>query len=129
MPAALPPLLHGPYRPLSVQVGDRTHCYLRDALVVITSWSDALITWPRCQPVGQRGGSGLLLDGDLIRAVKSESAQAVMAHWGVTAGVVWRWRKVLGVTNYNNLESQKAIREAAKKGAMTIKARGFAVKE
>ncbi len=83
----MPPLLHGPYQPPRLQVGKRALCHLRDALVVITSRTDAPISWPRCRALGHHGGSGLLLDGDLIRAVRCESAQAIKAWWGVTDGV------------------------------------------
>src|SRR5262245_28837201 len=65
-----------------------------------TSWTDALIPWPRCRSLDPpRGGCGLLLAGDLVRAVRHESAAAVRRWWGVTVGVVWRWRKALGVVN------------------------------
>jgi len=50
-----------------------------DCLVRVTSWTDAPISWPRYQPIGQRGGCGLLLDDDLARAVRRESATAIMA--------------------------------------------------
>jgi hypothetical protein len=87
-------LLHGPYRAPRLRVGDPATCLLRDCKVVVTSWTDAPIPWPRCRPLDQPlGGSGLLLAGDLARAVRQESAAAVMHWWGVTAGVVWRWRK------------------------------------
>jgi hypothetical protein len=78
-------------------VGDRTFCLLRDQDVVITSWTDAQISWPRCRALHHRGGSGLLLDDELARAVRNESALAIGYWWGVTDGVVWRWRKILGV--------------------------------
>jgi hypothetical protein len=55
-------LLHGPYTPPALKPGDRSHCHLRDATVVITSWSDALTPWPRCRALGNRGGLGLLVD-------------------------------------------------------------------
>src|SRR5262249_42500207 len=88
-------LLHGPYRAPALAKGDRATCLLRDQEVVVTIFTDAPIPWPRCQPVGQRGGSGLLLDEELARAVRCESAAAIMHHWGVTSGVVWRWRRAL----------------------------------
>jgi len=49
-----------------------------------------------------------LLDDELARAVRHESATAIMAWWGVTVAVVWRWRKVLGVTFINNEGSRRA---------------------
>jgi hypothetical protein len=69
----------------------------QDRLCVVTTWSDPPISWPRCQPMGQRGGHGLLFEGQLIQAVRTESALAICFWWGVSEGVVWRWRKVLGI--------------------------------
>ena len=83
MPTPLPTqLLHGPYQAPRLQVGARTHCLLRDCEVTVTSWTNAPIPWPRCQPVGQRGGCGLLLDEELARAVRCESASAIAYWWG-----------------------------------------------
>src|SRR5262249_30547714 len=96
-------LLHGPYQAPPLRRGDRATCLLRDGDVVITGWSDARISWPRCRAVGTRGGgSGLLLDEELARAVRHESAAAIGYWWGVSEGVVWRGRQALGVTRTNN---------------------------
>jgi hypothetical protein len=108
-------LLRGPYRAPRLRVGDHAACRLRGE-VVVTSWTDAPIPWPRCRAFGTHGGgSGLLLAGDLVKAVRQESAAAVMHWWGVTSGVVWRWRKALGVKT--NEGSRRLTRIAAAKGA------------
>jgi hypothetical protein len=71
-------LLHGPYRPPALHVGDRAVCLYRDCDVVITSWSDARISWPRYRGLGtQGGGNGLLVDEELPRAVRLESSLAL----------------------------------------------------
>jgi hypothetical protein len=68
--------------------------------VVITGWTYARISWPRCRrPVG-RSHPSLLLDGELARAVRTEAAAAVMFWWGVS--VVHRWRRFLDVTRTSN---------------------------
>jgi hypothetical protein len=86
--------------------------------VVITSWSDGRISWPRCRTLGHRGGSGLLVDEELARAVRSESAAALMYWWGVSCNAVWSWRKALGVEGRSGTEgSRRLIRAAAEKGA------------
>src|ERR1700722_8149266 len=82
-------LLHGPYNAPALHRGDRATCHLRGD-VRITSWADARISWPRCQVLKGRGGCGLLLDDELARAVRTESAAAVSYWWGVSEGVVWR---------------------------------------
>jgi hypothetical protein len=95
-------LLHGPYRPPPVRRGDRAVCLFRDGEVVVTGWSDARISWPRCWLIGtQGGGSGLLVDEELARAVRTESALAVRYWWGVSWAAVSNWRRALGVEKLN----------------------------
>jgi hypothetical protein len=94
-------LLHGPYIPPALRRGDRATCLFRDDDVLITSWSDGRISWPRCQRPGQKGGSGLLVDEELARAVRLESSLAVQYWWGVRAETVWRWRQALDVPQMN----------------------------
>lgn len=75
-------LLFGPYTPPPLRKGDRTTCLYRDCDVVVTAWSDGRIPWPRCRALDSRGhGSGILVDAELARAVRKESAAAVM-YWG-----------------------------------------------
>jgi hypothetical protein len=95
-------LLHAPYTPPALRRGDRATCLVRDADVVITSWSDARISWPRCRAVGRGGaGSGLLVDEELARAVRLESSLALQHWFGINAETVWRWRRILGVPKWN----------------------------
>jgi hypothetical protein len=110
-------LLHGPYEAPPLYRGDRATCLLRGGEVVITSMSDGPIPWPRCRALDSRGGSGLLLAGDLIRAVQTESAAAVGHWWGVSEGVVWRWRLALGIERADTEGSRRLIDAASEKGA------------
>ena len=72
-------LLFGPYTAPPLRRGDRASCLYRDGLVVVISWTDAPIPWPRCRALdGPGGGSGLLVDEELARAVRRESAVSIM---------------------------------------------------
>jgi hypothetical protein len=125
-PTTPPRLLAGPYPPPSLRRGDRTFCLYRDADVTVTSWTSAPIPWPRCcRPGTHGGGSGLLVTEELARAVRTESAAAVCYWWGVTPGVVWRWRKELGVTRTNNEGTRQLIQAAAEAGAEALRYRGL----
>jgi hypothetical protein len=93
---------HGPYHAPPFKRGDRATCHFRDCDVKIIGWTDARIAWPRCLPVNSKGHPSLLLDDELARAVRTEAAAAVCYWWGVSQGVVQRWRKALGVTRTNN---------------------------
>src|SRR5262245_33850281 len=121
MPQPPPRLLAGPYTP-PLRRGERTTCLYRDADVTVTSWTSAPIPWPRCcRPGTHGGGSGLLVTEELARAVRSESAAAVCYWWGVSEGVVWRWRKALGVTRWGTPGSQLLHQEVSERGADAIR--------
>jgi transposase-like protein len=120
MPTA-PPLI-GTYTPPVVRVGNRVTCLYRDTDCVVTSVSDAPVPWPRVQPTEHRGGSGLWVCAELVNAIRTESAASLKHHFGVSAGVVWRWRKAFGVGGRATTKgSKRAIRAAAKKGATAVK--------
>jgi hypothetical protein len=110
-------LLHGPYRAPSLRVGDRTACLFKDGDVVVTSWTDARISWPRCKRLQGREHPSLLMDEELARAIRSESAAALRFWWGVGEPLVWRWRQALGVGRMDNPGSARLIRAASQKGA------------
>jgi hypothetical protein len=121
--------LNGPYTPPPLRKGDRTHCLLRDCDVVITSWSNGRIPWPRCRALHSRGGSGILLDEELARAVRQESALAIGYWWGASEGAVCRWRKALGVTVMNNEASHELIVANAGLGADAIQEKEYTREE
>jgi hypothetical protein len=115
-------LLFGPYSPLPLARGARAFCLLRDCALIITSWTDAPIPWPRCRALdGPGGGSNILLDEELARAVRQESAAAVCYWWGVSEGVVWRWRKALAVTRTSNDGTRRLMHASAKAGAAKVR--------
>jgi hypothetical protein len=115
-------LLFGPYKAPPLKRGDLAVCLFRDAPVVITGWSDAPITWPRCRALdGPGGGSGLLVDEVLAWAVRHESAAAIMFWWGASSTAVGHWRHALGVTRTDNEGTARLTVSAAKKGAAELR--------
>jgi hypothetical protein len=103
---------------LAILRGDRTTCLHRDLDVVITTWTDARIAWPRCRVMGpSSAGSGLLVCSELARAIKTESAAAIMHWWVVGLNAVWRWRKGFGVARVNIHSSNRLVRVNAKNDA------------
>ncbi len=118
-------LLASPYRPPPLRKGDRTTCLYRDAAVVITSWSGARIAWPRCRALHSRGGSGLLVDEELLRAIRTESAQALMFWWGVSGHAVLNWRRAFGVGQWGTEGSCRLHRQAGEKGVAVLRERGL----
>jgi hypothetical protein len=57
------------------------------------------------------------VDQELARAVRHESAAALRHWWGVSAQLVWKWRRALGVDRVNCPGSQRLVRAASAKGA------------
>jgi hypothetical protein len=122
-------LLFGPYHPPALYTGDRATCLFRDCDVVVTSWTDAPISWPRCLPVGRRGHPSLLVDAELARAIHSESASAMMHWWRVSVAVVWRWRKAFGICRTGTPGSALLVQAAAQLGADAMKEREWSAAE
>jgi hypothetical protein len=111
-------LLYGPYKPPALKVGDQALCLYRDAPVVIYAWSAARIPWPLCYHAGTRAfGKGLLVEEELTRAVRLESAVAVQHWWGVSEVTVTKWRKVVGAGRKNNPGTQRLIHAAVRKAS------------
>src|SRR5262249_320532 len=95
-------LLHGPYEAPARSRGDRPTCLLRDGEVIMSGWRSARMSWPGWRLVeGAGGGSGLLVDEELARAVRCESALAIKYWWRASQTSVWAWRKALGVEKFN----------------------------
>src|SRR5262245_6841055 len=123
-------LLHGPTAAPPLKRGDKAHCHFRDAEVVVTGWSDGPIPWLRCRVPGSRGGgSGLLVDEELARVVRHESAVAIMHWWRCSMTAVCHWRKALGVGRTDNEGSRRLIRAAAWAGGAVVRYRGISDRE
>jgi transposase-like protein len=115
-------LLFGPYQAPALRRGDRATCHYRDCDVIVTGWAGARISWPRCRPLDvPRSHPSLLVDEELARAIRQESAAAIRYRWGVCSGVVHRWRKAFGVGRTNCPGSQRLIRDASEQGASRLR--------
>ena len=111
-------LLFGPYKAPRLRRRDRAFCLFRDCDVVITSWTDARISWPRCRAVHhRRGGPGLLVDDELLRAIRTESAVALKHWFGVSTHAVWNWRKAFGVGQWGTEGSRRLHKALSEAGA------------
>ncbi len=95
-------LLHGPYRSPRVRRGDVMFCEIRGS-VRVTSFTNGPIPWPRALILGhgRRGKPAMVICGDLLQAIRTESNLAVQYWWGVKECCVTRWRKTLGVAEFN----------------------------
>jgi hypothetical protein len=119
-------LLHGPYSPPPLKRGDRATCLYRDADVIITGWSDARIAWPRCRRPGTRGGgSGLLVNDELLRAIRTESSIAIQFWWGVRGETVARWKRFFGIGQWEPEGSRRLHRQTSRAGANAVKQKTF----
>jgi hypothetical protein len=116
-----PPPLIGSYRAPGVKRGRRVRCLYRKCACRVTSWTDAPIPWPRVRPV---------VNAELRRAIRTESADALKYWFGAATTVVWKWRREFGVGGRATTKGSKlAIRAAAVKGAEAIKAKQWTDEE
>src|SRR5262249_47040322 len=119
-----PPRLFGPSRPPPLRRGDRATCLYRDAEVVVTSWTDAPLSWPRCRLAdGPGGGSGLLVDEELARAVRRESSLAIQHWFGVSPRTVWCWRRALGGSQWGTEGSRLLHARCSAAGGEKVRGR------
>jgi hypothetical protein len=93
-------LLFGPYKAPRLRKGDRAACLYRDTDIVVTGWTDAGVSWPCGRPVGTMG----LPRSWWTRSWPAPSGRvgggaALLV--GVSALLVWKWRKALGVDRIN----------------------------
>jgi hypothetical protein len=91
-------LLAGPAKATRVSIGERLSCLFRDCDVIIIGWREAGRYGPRCRDAESRSAPFLLVEDELARAIKTESAAALIHWWGVSDGVVWKWRKAFEIT-------------------------------
>src|SRR5262249_25100013 len=82
------------------------------------------IPWPRCRRAdGSGGGSGLLVEEELARAVRRESSLAIRHWFGVSPRTVWCWRKALGVGQWGTEGSRRLHEALSAAGADKVRGR------
>jgi len=115
-------LLHAPYDPPPLKRGDRATCLYRDCDVVITSWTDARISWQSCRALHhKRGRPGLLVDSQLLRAIQTESEAAIVYWFGVSPFLVWKWRKAFGIGQWETEGSRRLHQALSETGAAVLR--------
>jgi hypothetical protein len=106
-------LLFGHYHAQPLKRGDRAWCEYRDCDVVVTGWTNGRIPWPLCRRVDPPGGHpGFLVEEELARAVRHESALAIQYWWGVCQKSVCRWSRALGVGRMDNEGTSRLVTAA-----------------
>lgn len=86
-------LIGGPYPMPRCRVGGTLTCEFRGRDVKVKSITNAPISWPSVYP----NRVSPILCGSLLSAVRLESRNAVAHHWGVSPGIVNKWRRAIGV--------------------------------
>ena len=116
-------LLYGPYKVPKCAIGDKLRCEYRGREVKVKGMTDAPISWPSTR---RAGNLSPILCGDLVRAVRTESEQAVAHHWGVGYPTVWKWRRALGVGASTNGTRRLRMEYAAEKLTPEVRAKARA---
>jgi hypothetical protein len=120
MPKATPCLL-GTYSAPLVEIGQIVKCAVRGEVEVV-KLSAGPIKWPMGRYPPNGNVRFLIVMGDLVEAVRRESAEAIRCWWRVGSDTVWSWRKALGVGQYNEgtarLKSERAQTSAAVAAAL-----------
>jgi hypothetical protein len=88
-----PAFFAGPYQTPRYRIGSRVQCLLRGEMT-ITSTSDGRIPWPMGRVKGLNLPT-LVVYKDLAKALRVESAAAVLYWWGVARSTVTLWRRAL----------------------------------
>jgi hypothetical protein len=93
-------LLGAPYRPPRPFRGRVFYDILRGD-VVADGVTESPIAWPVARTSRHARRAIPVMSDELVRAVRTESVEGIVHHWGVSRWTVRRWRHALGVPRYN----------------------------
>jgi hypothetical protein len=85
----------GPYAAPLVPIGGWLNCESR-GMVQVGGYSNALIPWP----VAVKHPKQMILCGDLVKALKTESRLAVAFHFAISPQMVSEYRRQLGIERF-----------------------------
>jgi hypothetical protein len=71
----------------------------------------------------------LLVNDELLRAIRTESEVAIMNWFGVSMITVWKWRKAFGIRQWGTEGSRRLHKATSENGAAAMRDRSFSVAE
>ena len=122
-------LWFGPYETPIVEIGDWVECEIHGRVLMTMWWQRGHILWPcaggrpKC---GLQGIARPIVFEGLARAIRHESSLSIQHEWGVSVATVQRWRKTLGVEQFN--EGTKQLYRAFTKQILTPEVSAEAVR-
>ena len=70
----------------------------------------------------------MLVNEELVRAIKTESAAALMHHFGVGVSTVWLWRKAFGVGQWGTPGSKRLLEVTTAKANDAVRGKSLSKK-
>jgi hypothetical protein len=124
-------LLAGPYTTPRLRKGDRAFCFFQDTDVVVTSWKQGRIPWPRCRPIDAERwrSSSVLVNDEVLRAIQTESSLPIHYWWGVSPTIIGKWKAAFGVHRTNNPGTVAGNRRAVKASTAVTRGRKLSRKQ
>jgi hypothetical protein len=84
--------------------------------------TDARISWPCCRALHHRRcRPAMLVDDELLRAIRTESAEAIKYWFGVSTCTVWSWRKAFGISQWGTEGSRRLHQALSETGAAVLR--------